>query len=453
MFDTDCVWAVPPAIALAVSIVVCELWRTPPVKGLDLLRAINALYFVLYVFCPLVLINVPVIDVGTWNYIYELNIPGKHVALAELIALVSYYFLLAGFAAAGAIKPLKVVALEVRSRFSSVSSDTADRWLLCANILIGIGVVSLVKYTLVIGGVWNLLTWGMLYRSTPMPTDSPWVFLKNVVLVTGPASLFYYAWAQFRGGIWRWTLFGFSVFIAIVALFHHGGRLQIFMYVFTFPIAAAILGRGIRAVHILSTFLVGAVLVFVGKEILFLFYNPAAVATSVESAGRDLAAVLFRATLEFSFPFLTLAKSISYVPFDEAYRWFLDIYYGFVSLLPQRVTGTELPRTVSLVVLEMENTPNPADLLTFGYFSLGVPGCLSVAFAFGVLSRFIEDVLSEPTNRMQAVLFVAWIMFWAFRLMYGDPSQAILGGFHLALGTALLLIQPSGSTSRALLRG
>lgn len=440
MFDAFSIWVMPLAIALGAAIICCELWREPPAKGFDLLRAINGIYFTLYVFCPLVVVNAPVLDVGSWNYIYELKLSGVQLVIAEAIALVGYFFLLVGFYVGGRIKVANQAAELIRARFAGTSGDDASRWLLCGNLLFGIGFVSLVKYTIEIGGLWNLLTWGMLYRSRPMPTDSSWVFLKNVVLVTGPASLFYYAWAQLRGGFWRWAMFAFALLVALLALFHHGGRLQLFLFVFTFPIAAAIMGRGVRIGHAIMVFLVGGVFVFLGKEILFLVYNPAAVSRGVENISENLASAMYRVTLEFAFPYLTLAKVTEYVPFVEGYRWFSDFYYGFVSLLPQRVTGGELPRTVSNVVLEMENAPNPADLLSFGYFSLGIPGCFLLAFAFGVVSWFVERALSRPVNRMHAVLCVSWILFWGFRLMYGDPSLVIIGGFHLAFATFLFLV-------------
>jgi len=440
MFGDEGMWVLPPSMMLATAIAICEMWRPPPKGEIDILRAVNALYALVFVICPIILVFTPVIDVGLWNFIYELGLSGIDVALAEWIALASYVCMLVGYFASNSFEGFRKATESIRQRVAREDATPSKRWDHVALLMGTVGTISLLVYTKEIGGLWSLVAYGMLWRFEGAPIDTPWLFLKNLALFLVPSSLIYFVIAQARTTLINKLCFVMTLGMSALILFHHGGRLQFLTYLLTIPVALMLAHRGLRLRHVITALIVGLPVVGFGKELLSLAYNPDAVTTSVASASAEPGALLFRMALEFSFPVLTLAKVLSSVPSIEPFRWFIDVYYGFVTLLPQRLFGGELPRTVTIVVLEMEHAPMPADLLSFGYFSLGVSGCFIVATLFGVASRFIEDSLGRPLSLAHAVLYAAWMFFWTFRLMYGDPSHAAIGGFHLIVATGLLMV-------------
>jgi hypothetical protein len=100
----------------------------------------------------------------------------------------------------------------------------------------------------------------------------------------------------------------------------------------------------------------------------------------------------------------------------------------------------EMPETISMlntVFFGREGTI-PVDLVSFGYFSLGVPGVFLTTFFFGCLICLFEYLLPVRGGPGVRTLRVAWILFLAFRVMYGDPEIALRPGFYLIFSTFTL---------------
>jgi len=71
----------------------------------------------------------------------------------------------------------------------------------------------------------------------------------------------------------------------------------------------------------------------------------------------------------------------------------------------------------------------PVDLVSFGWYSLGVVGVIVASFGFGWVARDLEGVLPLGTYGDQ-VFRLSWLVMIAALVMYSDPNWFVIEMFH-----------------------
>src|SRR5690606_37172978 len=125
------------------------------------------------------------------------------------------------------------------------------------------------------------------------------------------------------------------------------------------------------------------------------------------------------------------------------YRYFMDWVIAPLYLVPQRLTGVAPPPMVSAIHTEqMSGTGTlPADIVTLGYFSLGLPGVLVTGVFFGLLLGLVDQLVARrlPAAGPLGVLGLGWTLFAGFTSLYSDPQMVLESGFYLYVATLTIL--------------
>ena len=108
--------------------------------------------------------------------------------------------------------------------------------------------------------------------------------------------------------------------------------------------------------------------------------------------------------------------------------------------MPSRLLDLQLSDTVTMVNVAQLNAPIPVDLISFGYYSLGVPGVIIICILFGSLLRVFEILLPLNVHKVFVIFRFAWMVFLTFMIMYADPCNVIKTGFGLFVATPILFL-------------
>ncbi len=434
------------ACALGALILTVQLVRRRRGALLDPVELAGWLYFVCFVAIPvcLQLLDLSVYWETAWRWIFRHPFTDDAFVYASLIAFMGYPLILAG---ARCGEALLVTVTRVRRLPPGVVHDRSPETdlVFAGSVALLLGTVSLVLYAQSIGGIVPLLLEGILFRGDNPPVVSNLAFLKNVATVVLGASYCFYALrASVQRGITRQivgALLLVSFCLSFIVLYHGAGRLVLIAYLVAFPLARMSQGGRWqwRMMLVLTTLALGVVLF--GKQLFLLRSGPEGLLARWATVRGDASRAFTDVMMEFSFPYLTLANTSVDVPNVSPYRFFADVPLAGLYLVPQRVFGLTHPQSVSMVNTELVTDGGsgtiPVDLLSFGYFSVGLIGVVAVSLAFGAALTLCEPVFS---GRKGAVFRMALLFFMAFRVMYGDPVLAAQAGFNLILIVALLLL-------------
>ncbi|HXG45160.1 MAG TPA: hypothetical protein VNJ71_10430 [Gemmatimonadales bacterium] len=426
------------AALLAAAIVLVEAGRGPVRGQLDFLRTATAVYFLCFAVVPvyLQLTDPAPLRTARWSWMLRTPFTSDVFAAAAALGLVGYGALLAGYRLTA---PWRVAPGP-----SGPLVHPAYLWR--AGLLLGVvGGAALAIYTRSIGGVAVLLLEGLAFRGPEPPVITPWAFLKNVAPLVIGATFVFFALRQYlqRGPARSLaTLVCGALYVAsLVILFHQAGRAAFAAFLITLPLIRIVQLDRFRVGHALAGAAVFGFMVLFGTQLFQAIRDPALLVPSAgpyTGAGEAVRAVL----TEFGFPHVTLANAIRSVPQDVSLRWFYDFPLAVVYLVPQRLTGLLHARTVTMINTELFAAPGavPVDLLSLGYYSLGLPGAVLTCVGFGALLGLGERLLLPSPDPLRATLRVAWMLLLGFRVMYADPQLFWIPGFYLIVTTAVVLL-------------
>ena len=404
------------------------------------------LYLILFVLIPVYLqvIDLSAVQETGWRWIFRTPFANDAFVFASVIAFLGYPLILLG--ARGADALVATVARFKRLPRGIVNDRSVPADLLIAGvILLGIGALSLVTYIWSIGGVRSFFVEALLFRGSDAPVESRLAFLKNVSYALLGASYCFYAIDRGANSRVRPVtislLFGLAFVMSLMQLFHAAGRLVLVAYVATFPLASMAQKARWKWRTMMLLGVGGLGIILFGKQLFFARQAGELLASRWEVVGHDAARAFNDVAIEFSFPYVTLANTTLTVPAESPYRLFADLPLAVQYLLPQRVFGVTHAPMVSMVNTDLLTDGGsgtvPVDVLSFGYFSGGVLGVVVVTLVFGFLLGLSEIVFQGATG---TVFRVALSLFLGFRVMYGDPSLAMQGGFYLIMTTGLLVV-------------
>ncbi|PZD95518.1 hypothetical protein DNH61_13380 [Paenibacillus sambharensis] len=439
-------YAIPVALLLGGLIILVELKRKKQRGPVDFLTLVNAIYFMSFAVSPIFLMTYDVETMSKWTWLTKEPRDSAVYFYAALIALFAYVGVLLGYGWAQKL-PIKNRDHIPFGR-PALSFAISDKQLLICGLIIGaIGTASFGIYTMTIGGPSKLFELAIVLRGGGNIFESKWMFLKNVSPFMLVASYFFYALMKqsSRPDIKRLAAVLFAVMFALsmALLFHKAGRMGLLSYLITFPIANMLFTGKIKLRTVVFGGLFFVFITLFGKQVFNYFMYPDGLTQRMGTVSEDTGGVFAMILAEFGFPFATLVNVMTSYPAAEPFRWFQDVAVGWMYILPDRLVGDiiELPATVSQVNTEQFGASGtvPVDLLSFGYLSMGLAGVAIAALVFGIMLAFM-DRLFKDTSRMACIIFrVAWMNFFAFRVMYSDPEMFFAASFSLAAGTVMLL--------------
>ncbi len=428
------------SMLLALMILGVELFRGRVRGHIDFLRAASAVYFMCYVVAPVYLQFADLVPIraGSWRWMLRTPFEDPVFAYGSMLALVGYGFLVSGYWLARPCGPRQEADVRI--------ADSGYLW--AAGLSLGAaGLAALVVYAKSIGGWLVFFVAGLAFRRGEPPVVSPWAFLTKVAPIVTGAMLIFFALRQYhKQGPRRLLATALCVGFygaSLAILFHEAGRAALVAFLITLPLATAVQRDRLRFSHVLLGASVFIVTALFGKSFFYIggdsgaFLNGRVAGVEIGGAARSI-------VWEFSFPIATLGNVIRSVPSQIGFRWFYDVPLAIAYLVPQRLTGLVHEPTLSLVNTAMFGAKGgiPVDLISFGYFSLAVPGVIAVALGMGALLGLGERVFPPSPDPLRAGLRVSWVLVLAFRVMYADPQLFWAWGLYLVL-TSLVLAVPS----------
>lgn len=412
----------------------------------DFLFPVNVMFFVLFCLVPWYLHMFELPGTQGWHWLRKNSITETSYVYALLVAIAGYIALLIGYFSAGRDKGVEATGVrQVDQGQWRTEPRVYDVRFFVAGCVLGlIGLIALGAYAHTIGGISFMIEYAAAFRTDTPPVITKYAFLKNVAPLTIVASYFFYGVWRGSGArrlrAWSAVLLAITFIFSLVVLYHQSGRLHLLAYLLIFPMVSVLSGRRLKPAFVAMTIILFSVLVLLGKEIFHFFIDPHSLSAKIDYVLERPIVAMRDVILEFSFPYVTLANTIKVVPTEIVYRWFIDVPVGIVSVVPDRIWPMHLPETVTTLNVRQFNAPIPVDLLSFGYFSLGLPGVLMTGFAYGVVMRLADRVLLSDVHPVVTIFRAAWMLFFMFNVMYGNPGHAITTSLPLFIATVVLIM-------------
>lgn len=429
---------VPLSLILGFIIIAFELLRRKKEK-IDFLTGINFVYFLCFVIAPLYLNYFRELVPSNWGFLYKTELESANFIYAGFLSVLGYLMIISGFYF---FKKSKLNS-KMRNYTSLYFTQLTDKQVLKIALLIGfLGIVSFTVYTIELGGVLALIETGILLRGSAIEINSPWLFLKNITPFILISSFFFFALRQTKKGKWikriSSILFLITFALSLLHLYHQAGRMTLLTYIMTFPLAVMINSKKIKIKYLVFGTIIFIILVIFGKQIFSLGFNSNGISNRldlIDEIGQAISLII----VEFSFPFATLGNAVGFVP-ESGFRYFIDFILGFLSIMPDSVISTSHIDTVNAVNTAYFGTSGaiPVDIVSFGYYSLGIAGVIIICFSFGMVVSLCDTIFSNKEGFLSSILKAQWIIFLSFRVTYADPKNVLVGGFALIVTTIFL---------------
>ena len=130
----------------------------------------------------------------------------------------------------------------------------------------------------------------------------------------------------------------------------------------------------------------------------------------------------------FTHRIISLQTALGVVSEDiSRLRWFVDIPYGIISLIPSRLTGIYNPPTIiaynTYYISGVFETTVPPGWIAFGYYSLSWPGLFIAGFFYGFIGRYLQTVILQNYKKTfwMPVAFVVTSWMWGYGMQGGEP--------------------------------
>lgn len=427
-------------LVLLFIIPLIEIFRTKENK-IDFLTLFNITFILWYVFPAFLIAFDPqnaVIDV--W-----LNIINYTNKIQTAVAIfVGYLFVIIGFYSRSA----KKFGQRIVVRFCNNL-----RILGYAIFLLLFSAMSVYIYSSAFGGVVNAITQALAARSGAAETGSLGFFVRFLAVASFSSYLlcgFVFTKDIKKGKLLIIILFACSIVVALVSFLVRAGRFNVLYYLL-----------GFYQIYILKTRKIPWVfsVVLVVFMVLFLFYGKNFFSSlAAIPDGIDAVVDKFNKSAEGStdgegFSFYRFMDNFFYAVFsldtafgaDYEIRWFVDLIYGFISLVPDRLLGTESPDTIlaynTIYITGAFDYAIPTGFLAFGIYSLWWPGLIIVCLTYGWLGGYLQSVMEKYTKDVfwMPYFYTVVAQLWAIMLT-ADPETFFQSQFILLISSTLLIL-------------
>jgi len=140
----------------------------------------------------------------------------------------------------------------------------------------------------------------------------------------------------------------------------------------------------------------------------------------------------------FSFPYRNILHYYEY----SSFGYFIDLVQFPLYILPRRIVPIRpVETTIEVNTMNILGIPGgimPPDIVTYGLLNLGVLGVILIAFAFGILCKYIDSYQRKGAPALSVIVIVALIFIVGFRMMYFNPKQLTSGSFYFFISLAII---------------
>jgi hypothetical protein len=310
--------------------------------------------------------------------------------------------------------------------------------------------LSIYIYGLQYGGFLNALASTALIRVRAVEGGSL-AFFKHFALFSLLASYllgsFLFSKKMKTARIYLYIIFICSVISSLIAVTLTGGRAYLINYLLVFALVYLLKSKRVSWVSI--TLFGGFAVCFLlyGR---ILFYSLTALPKGYEAVvntflgsfehGSNNDLNFYQIMQNFHYPVHSLDVAFSK---DYQLRWFVDLIYGFTSLIPERLLGITPPETImyynSEYIIGSNDFSIPTGFLAFGIYSMWWPGLIVVCLTYGWVGRYLQTILNKHMSDifwmpfLYSLIAQIWMDFLA-----SDPETFIQQYISLMTGIVLL---------------
>ena len=304
----------------------------------------------------------------------------------------------------------------------------------------GIGTLSLVAlfiYVNSFGGIVEAIVSANLIRRHDGATSS-YTFLRYIYPLIQPAAILSWAiWFKFRR---KFDFLVFIIFFAASVLFLliNAGRANIVVFFGVFFLTFLSIKNKFSVITLSPFILLGLALALFGNEIFTVLSGGEGSFTDSNSR------IGLKLVMELSHIYVNLLKVNEFVFEGGRVYIFKDILISFVELLPGGIEKDIWNNSINTTKLHTAYFSPPAgtgiivDIISYGYYQLGLPGSLFVSALFGVVCSKTDNFF-----RTRACIYylciLTWTAFFYMGLLSSFELKSIILG-RIAYWLPLLFI-------------
>lgn len=431
------IYAIIISLLIIIGVPVFELIRKKE-RIIDYLSLINVIFFLAYGIVPIYIYLFPN-EVIQWRTLLHNNTMDTKFFIGILIALLFYIITAISYYVSGRVSFVYKTRGYSEEIFGKVS--TSSNLFKPAILLFIIGGASLLVYMNVVGGFSEYLRVGRILRNDGSYIQHSLMFLKNITPLICVSSFMFYSFIKSSRESTKFInmIFFLVSFIAsLLVIFHSSGRMTVFIYLVTFPLANMLFQNRIKIRRLLLGSILFLILVIYGNSLLDVE------AETIEMNRAD-AGIVNNIVREVGFPFVNIATMYDLFPSIFSFRGgFTDVTDALIGLVPSRIISLDTfnSESVSVFNTKFYSAPGgvmPVDIISFGYMSFGLAGVVIVAFLFGFLAKWTENLFSYHKSFVACMFYISLMIVFSFRLMYGDPVMILDATFRYIVAMIFIL--------------
>ncbi|MEG4320538.1 MULTISPECIES: hypothetical protein [unclassified Microcoleus] len=429
-------------LVLLFIIPLIEIFRRKE-NPIDFLTMFNCAFIMWYVLPAFLIAFDPENTVtGSW-----INIIGYTNKIQTALAIfVGYFFVLIGFYSKSAKKFGQRIVVNARNNLMILGY---------AIFLLLFSAMSVQIYSSAFGGVVNAITQSIAVRSGTEQAGSLGFFIRFL----GAASFSSYLLCAFvftkdiktkTGKLLIILSFAFSLVVTVSSFLVRAGRFDVLYYFLGFYQIYILKTRKIPWLFSVILVVLMVLFLFYGKN---LFSSLAAIPDGIDAVidrfnksaegstdGEGFS--LYKFMDNFFFTVFSLDTAFGA---DYEIRWFVDLIYGFLSLVPDRLLGTESPETIlaynTRYITGAFDYSIPTGFLAFGIYSLWWPGLIIVCLTYGWLGGYLQSVMEKHIQDVfwMPSFYTAVAQIWAI-MQTADPETFLQSQFILLVSSTLLIL-------------
>ncbi|MBM7551660.1 O-antigen polymerase [Thalassobacillus pellis] len=236
---------------------------------------------------------------------------------------------------------------------------------------------------------------------------------------------------------------------SLYILFLNGGRTHIFIFIGTLILADAFIKTKKKNAKRLFLLIFGIFIALFSLIILDPLFSYLTYGGSISYDQVSLARLL----AQFSFPYSNLGFVLNN-EFD--FRFFKDTYLWVISLLPafilSRIGFVQTSPLYEYNTLLQNGTMLfggiPSDILTWGFFQLGIVGCFLVIAIFGFILGKVDNIIEVYNNNILLAPIIIRIAFYiGMMVMYADLESLFRVRYDVVLLILFLVVLKNSKIS------
>lgn len=403
---------------------------------------VSCLYIMCYGIVPLVIlwVDVPTSYTGPMgNIAYDPVVHKYRYFHASTLAFISYLFFLFGY---------RVSTFKKKALFHTyLNSHNVKKLYKITKWIFLIGMAFLILYIMLFGSISNMLLANkrMAYGGeAEVEIDSPFLFLILLAKVIIFCSYMFWGMKKISDGKVK-TLFYLSLLLSLFLLFRFSGRMILMTFIAAFVLSSFILKQKLPKLKFVILAALGGLVILFGNAMFksFLYEDAFSRRQEYYSNADPVLTPFLDIIGGFSFPYRNLLHYYEYSDFS----YFIDMVQFPLYILPRRIIPIRpVETTIEVNTMNILGIPGgimPPDIVTYGLLNLGILGVILIAFAFGILCKYIDSYQRKGAPALSVIVIVALIFIVGFRMMYFNPKQLTSGSFYFFISLAIIrLLKP-----------